>query len=269
MADARGGVRDGGPCPVWIALALTAAILLLDVLLPGVPRFQGGLVGRLAALVSGVCLQRPSHSYILGGVQLPLEARLTGTFGGLLLGAVELATIGRRRLRHWPRPPVLATTLAGVGVMALDGFNALFFDLGLPHAYTPDLRIRLATGVLTGIALAFALVPALLRAAPPIGADIAIGWRDLGWSALAGGAFAGLVASGWAPLLYPVALLSSAGVVLTLLLATWLALRDVATQVGVGARIARSDRRLGALAATVAVGELAVLALLRGALLPG
>lgn len=55
------------------------------------------------------------------------------------------------------------TLLMGLSVMVFDGLNALLFDLGLPHAYAPDLRVRLATGVLAGIAMAFALVPTLAQ----------------------------------------------------------------------------------------------------------
>lgn len=69
--------------PALVALVLTASVLVLDVLLPNLPGAQGGLVGRLTALMSGVCPQRPGHSYTLGGVQLPLEARMMGMFGGV------------------------------------------------------------------------------------------------------------------------------------------------------------------------------------------
>jgi len=253
-----------------VALALTASVLLLDALLPGVSGARAGLIGRLAALMYGVCPQRPSHSYTLGGVQLPLEARLTGIFGGIIVGVGELATIGRSRLLHWPRPPVILATLFGFGVMALDGFNAVFYDLGWPHAYAPDLRLRLATGILAGVALAFALVPALVQATPPTSADGAVpGWRDLGWTLLGGGGFAALVTSGWGPLLSPVALLSSGGVVLTLLLANWIALRDIGHWVSGGPAAACAAWWLGVPAAGMAVAELALAAALRSTLLPG
>lgn len=98
--------------------------------------------------------------------------------------------------------------------MIFDGFNALFFDLGLPHAYVPDLRLRLATGVLAGIAMAFALMPALAQV-EEVSCNLldsaAPRWRDVGWTGLAAGSFAFLVASGWGVLLYPVALVGAGG----------------------------------------------------------
>lgn len=155
--------------------------------------------------------------------------------------------------------------------MIFDGFNALFFDLGLPHAYVPDLRLRLATGVLAGIAMAFALMPALAQV-EEVSCNLldsaAPRWRDVGWTGLAAGSFAFLVASGWGVLLYPMALVGAGGVVLFLTLVNRIVLGGLTSR-GV-ARPARRGREwwLGSLAAGLVVAELAVLAALRAVLLP-
>ena len=149
---------------------------------------------------------------------------MLGMFVGFAAGVAELAIVGRQRSRQWPRRSVAIGLIIGFCAMAFDGTNAFLFDLrmlGLPHLYTPDLRLRLATGSLAGVAMAFALVPALAQATEV--SDHAeeeghSGWRDL---ALALGATAGLallVASGWALLPYPLALLGAAGVLLGLAL---------------------------------------------------
>src|SRR6266581_1628912 len=168
--DLKFPLMDG---PVWhrsswsrlilISLVLAVGVTLLDLVIPGLPGSNHGPVGRLMALLSGICVQRLNHSYTLGGMQLPLEARMTGLYGGLAAGIIELTTIGRRRIQRWPRLPMAVAFALGFGVMVFDGFNALLFDLGLPHAYTPDLRLRLISGLLAGIALAFALVPLLAQ----------------------------------------------------------------------------------------------------------
>jgi hypothetical protein len=92
------------------------------------------------------------------------------------------------------------------------------------------------------------------------------GWRDLGCALGGGGIFGVAVASGWAPLLYPVAMLGAAGVVLA-----WLLINAVFLVGLVGDTalmrpvrlIARPGWRLGMLAAALAVAELALLAALR------
>ena len=249
--------------PVIIAVFLAAGILALDALLPGLPGAQHGLIGRLSVLMSGICPQRPSHSYTLGGIQLPLEARMMGMFGGFTVGALVLGTISRKRMHHWPRLPVALALVVGVALMAFDGLNAFFFDLHWPHAYIPDLRLRLLTGLLTGMAMAFFLVPVLAEVGMPAEEDsAALGWHDLGWVA-AGSAFFGLlVASGWQALLAPVALIGVSGVVMALLAVNRMVLWGLT-----GARPASSVRQivywgLSILASGLAVGELVLLALL-------
>ena len=110
----------------------------------------------LAAL-HGLCAQRPSHTFTLGNQRLPFDARMTGIYGGFLGATIYLAM--RRRyfaaaLPGWTAIGVLALF---VGAMAIDGFNSLFLDMGWRYAYEPDNRLRLATGLMTGVALASAI----------------------------------------------------------------------------------------------------------------
>jgi uncharacterized membrane protein len=259
--------------PIVVLLALVGVALALDALLPGLPGTSRGLIGRLMAVMSGICPQRPSHSYTLGGVQLPLEARMMGIFGGFTIGLVELTTHGRRRMHRYPRLAVSLALLLGLGLMAFDGSNAFFFDLHWPHAYAPDLRLRLLTGVLAGLAMAFFLAPGLGQAAPLEAASTgALGWRDVGWAALGSALFALLVASGWGILLVPLSLLGTGGVILA-----WSTIIRMILWAVTGAHTpeewqAGRQWLLGALAVILAVGMLALLALLvslaRGSLLP-
>lgn len=258
---------------IMIGLALVVA--LLDALIPGLPARGNGPVGAWMALVSGICPQRPAHSYTLGGVQLPIEARMMGIFAGFFFGAAELATVGRHRGHRWPSRPVAVALLIGFASMAFDGTNALFYDLGLPHAYAPDLRLRLATGSLAGLAMAFALVPALGQALEPLGASAVRtdtrhpGWRDAGLAVAVAAIYGVLMASGWAPLLYPVSLVAVAGVVLAFLL---ICLTIIVSVRASGSTTPTDDVRratlwrMCALAVALGVGALAVLALFRAVL---
>ena len=106
------------------------------------------------AALHGLCAQRPSHSFSFDGRFLPFDGRMTGIYGGFLATSVYLAVRGRYRSFRLPTIPVLAILGLFVAALAVDGTNALLVDLRLWHPYEPDNRLRLATGLGTGIALA-------------------------------------------------------------------------------------------------------------------
>jgi hypothetical protein len=93
-------------------------------------------------------------------MQLPLEARDFGIYVGFLVTWIYLILLGRGRAKGLPRPWMLIVMVIFVGVMGVDGLNAFFYDLQVvPHLYTPRLELRLATGLLCGIAFTGFLVP--------------------------------------------------------------------------------------------------------------
>ncbi len=93
-------------------------------------------------------------------VQLPLEARDFGIYVGFMATWGYLAVLGRARTKGLPKPWILITLMLFVGAMGVDGVNAFLYDLQVvPHLYTPRLELRLATGLLCGIAFAGMLVP--------------------------------------------------------------------------------------------------------------
>ncbi|HZR97608.1 MAG TPA: DUF2085 domain-containing protein [Chloroflexota bacterium] len=175
----------------------------------------GSFASKLLTLVAGVCAQRPAHSYFMGGVQLPLEARMGGIFAGFLVGVLYLLWTNRERAGLLPPPPLQALLLGFVALMAVDGTNALFYDTGWPSLYPPNNAVRLATGLLCGLALALLAVPVLSATL----------WRDwdfeaslaslpeLGWALCLLALVQLATMSGAAALLYPVGLFMIAGVV--------------------------------------------------------
>jgi uncharacterized membrane protein len=200
----------GRRLPVHPLLLGALGATLLGFLLAPLPFLE-----KLQALSAGVCAQRPDHSYFVAGAQLPLEARMGGIFAGFLVGVLYLLWAGRERAAFLPPPALQAGLLGLVGLMGADGLNALLFDLGLPALYTPQNAIRLATGLLCGLALALLAVPVLSGSL----------WREadpepsLGSAAELAGPLCllGLVQvatmSGVPALLYPVALLMMVGVI--------------------------------------------------------
>lgn len=199
------------------AFAATVAVAILGFVLapwPAAVKFQAAL--------HGLCAQRPSHSFTFGGLALPFDARMTGIYGGALVTAAYLATRGRWRSVGLPSRSILIVLGALIAIMGLDGVNSTLQDFGLPFAYEPDNRLRLATGLGAGVVLVTALlyvVSGTLWANPARGSALRL--NDLlPLALLQTGVFA-LVLSGAAWLYVPLAtmlLASAVGVVLLLAL---------------------------------------------------
>ncbi|HEY76032.1 MAG TPA: DUF2085 domain-containing protein [Thermoflexia bacterium] len=175
-----------------------------------------GLLTKADMVGYAVCHRIPSHSFFIAGRQLPLCARCSGTFLGALIGLVgQAAVLKRRRASGFPPAPILAVLLGFVALWGFDGFNSyMSMSLGRPLLYTPQQWLRLATGTLAGITISSVLWPTInfSLCADPSSEPAVRSWRDLGLLLLMGGGTALLVWSRWPPLLYPLVLLSAAGV---------------------------------------------------------
>lgn len=113
-------------------------------------------------LGSLVCHQRPERTLIVGGYHLPVCARCTGTYIGLLLG-YSLLVLHRKNAKG---PPNLYMSLLMMLPLWVDSFGQLF------GFWTSTNDLRLITGLLFGTAVAPFLVYALslqpFRGAIPI-----------------------------------------------------------------------------------------------------
>lgn len=211
----RPAARDirATPPTVWLFFGVLVASVL------GLAVAPWPLAAKFTAVVHGLCAQRPSHSFALGGTNLPFDARMTGIYGGALTTLLFLVARGRCSSIRIPSPPLALTLLGFAVAMGLDGVNSTLQDFGLPYAYEPDNRLRLATGLLMGVALGTMLaylVGATLWAwvSPE---PILRGWGELGVLLALAGGFYLLVASGWGWLYLPVALALVSGAVAVIL----------------------------------------------------
>jgi len=177
---------------------------------------------KLYAVVHGLCAQRQSHSFALGGTYLPFDARMAGIYGGTLTTVIFLAARGRWRAIRLPRWQLLAALGCFVVLMGLDGINSTLQDFGYPYAYEPDNRFRLASGLLMGVTLGVMLcylIGATLWAYV-VDAPILSGWRELGFLVACQGALYLLITSGWGWLYLPIALALVSGAVIAVLTLT-------------------------------------------------
>lgn len=172
-------------------------------------------------LGAGVCGQIPSHSFIIGGRQLPLCARCTGTYLGALLGFLGLAALRRWRASGLPPSGVLASLISFIVLWGIDGLNSFLALLpNAPHLYEPHNLLRLITGILQGLALSIIVYPIFnfLLWKETDSTRVIRNWRGLGYLLIPAALLVWIVQTQASFLLYPVAALSILGVLTMLTL---------------------------------------------------
>jgi uncharacterized membrane protein len=199
------------------AVFMAVSLLLLGWLL----NTPGGLLGKADAVGYAVCHRIDLRSFHLGERPLPLCARCTGMYLGAVAGLVFQQVLSRRR-GGTPGRPVIAILALLVLFFVVDGLNSFIsFFPGAPQLYQPQNGLRLLAGSGMGIAIAVALFPAFNQTvwmdwnpkpAMP-------GLRSLGGLGLLVLLIDLMVFSENPLLLYPLALVSAAGVLLLLTLA--------------------------------------------------
>ena len=212
MADAASLGPIHFPRP-RVVLGLAGAVATAFLLLP-----PHSVQGKLNLLGYGICHQDPNRSFSVGGRQLPICARDTGTYLGSVATLAVVLFRKERRAAGLPSPVVLTALAVGFAFFAVDGLNSYASALPwLPQLYTPDNRLRLLSGMGCGAGLAAVLMPLFNYTV----------WREPGRGRVLGdrslaavlaallGVYAAVV---WAPawLYYPLALLSGFGIVLIL-----------------------------------------------------
>ena len=241
-------------------LALGPYAFLLLLIPFGVP-----LLAALRVLDSGICAQLPTHMLAPGGVTLPLCARNTGIYSGAALAFGILRARGRQQAMLPPSASLIAGLIALIALMGLDGLNSMATDLALPHLYAPSNALRLASGLGAGMALVLLLSPVIARARfgaadrrPPLE-------RPSDLLPFLGAALAayGIIWSTATWTLYPIALLSNAGLFGVLVGINRIALHALRGLSGVASQPSSINRAAPAVLMLVAVSELALLAGMR------
>jgi uncharacterized membrane protein len=208
--------RNSSP-RVILTVVIVALSLLVIVLSIEVP--PSTLLGKADVVGYSICHRIPERSFVLGDRHFPLCARCTGTFLGAVLGLVAMLLLRRHRASRLPPAAVLGLLVLFVGLWGFDGLNSyMTLFPGGPHLYEPRNSLRLATGILNGLALILFVFPifnfTLWRETTPQRALKNV-WELAAILLVAALLFVAIVT----PvdfLLYPLAILSSLGVVLML-----------------------------------------------------
>ncbi|MFH1446909.1 MAG: DUF2085 domain-containing protein [Chloroflexota bacterium] len=196
----------------WILLGVlcAAAIIWLRLTPPG-------LLGKADAIGYAVCHRIDSHSLHIGERQMPLCVRCSGMYLGTMLGLIFQAVQGKKGAY----PPLKTIIVMAVLVLAfgIDGSNSyIHFFPGVNGLYEPQTWSRIVTGMGMGLAMAAAVVPAFNQTVWRSWKEASglANWKQLALLFVLAGLIiiAALSESAW--LLYPMALISSAGVLVLL-----------------------------------------------------
>ncbi len=193
----------------YIWLGILGTLLLALLFTPGLP-----LQWKMYAVVHGVCAQE--HNIFLGGMQVPVCARNSGIYSSFLLTFVYLWAVGRGSAGRFPAWPISATLASFILIMAVDGFNSLFLDLGLPNLYMPRNELRTLTGMGMGIAIGvflFLILNSTLRKNVDHHQPVLKGWGELGGILLVNFLILVAIYGNLGILYWPLAFLSFTGII--------------------------------------------------------
>lgn len=193
-------------------------LICLAVLLVWLIETPDGLLGKADAIGYAVCHQITIRSFHLGERPLPLCARCSGMYIGAVIGIFY-------QLFRYPRRGGMLTWKSGIpfilffGAWGFDGLNSyLHLFPGAPGLYEPNNTLRLITGLGMGLSMAAILVPAFHQSIWKEYDERQVfetprPYLELVVLVAIGGA---MMLSGNPLFLYPLALISSGGVVLVL-----------------------------------------------------
>lgn len=174
-----------------------------------------GLLRYVGLFLSGICHQFPEHSISMGGSQLPLCARCTGTYLGAVIGLASYCWPDRFRTARLPPWKILATLGLLFVFWTIDGLNSYVnYVTGHVMLYAPSNGLRLMTGMGNGLFLSTLIYPMFnftLWSAPQRQRVLG-GWDRLSGMMLQVLIFGSLLLRNLKVLLWPVALLTLLGV---------------------------------------------------------
>jgi uncharacterized membrane protein len=133
-----------------ILVVVAAAIVLLAWAIGTPP----GLLGKLDAVGYAICHRIALRSFQVDGEPLPLCARCTGIYLGVMTSFLITIASGRTRASSLPPRRVLAFLGLFVVILGIDGVNSyVHLFPGGTGIYEPHNWLRLVTGTYCGIAM--------------------------------------------------------------------------------------------------------------------
>ncbi len=187
-----------------------------------------GLLGKADAIGYAVCHRISVRSFHIGDRQMPLCARCSGTFTAAAVGlAFQALTAGKRS--GFPVRKVILILALCVVAFGVDGANSYLYLIKevapgrleqIPNLYLPQQWLRLLTGSGMGLGMAAAVFPIFNQTLwkQPDPRPALAGWREAGLLAGILLVIDLAILSEHPIVLYPIAFISTGGVVALLTL---------------------------------------------------
>src|SRR5579871_4457105 len=137
-ADYHAGARR---MPRWLSILVgIAAVAVIGVWMWGTPP---GVDGKIDAIAYAICHRIPGHSFLINGLPMPLCARCTGIYLGVMTSFLIMAASGRTKVSRLPPWSVIAMLGLFVVVMGIDGVNSYIGLFRGSSFYETDNWMRL------------------------------------------------------------------------------------------------------------------------------
>ncbi|MBX3063959.1 MAG: DUF2085 domain-containing protein [Anaerolineae bacterium] len=138
-------------------IVIIAAVVVIVVWTLGTPP---GILGKADAIGYAICHRIPARSFNIDELPMPLCARCTGIYLGVMISFLITHAAGRGRASWLPPRNVLIALGLFVVLMGIDGVNSyLNFFPGYVGPYQPHNDLRLITGMLCGLAMFHIVYP--------------------------------------------------------------------------------------------------------------
>jgi uncharacterized membrane protein len=193
-------------------------IVFLLVTLAWLINTPAGILGKAEAIGYAVCHRIDLRSFHIGGMQLPLCARCSGMYLGAMVGLFYQWVTGRRRTGVPSWQIILVISIYAL-LFAIDGLNSFVSLISSTSGlYPPNNALRLLTGTGMGLTISIALAPAfnatIWRLIDPRPAFLNL--RSFVVLVLIALGMDALILTENPMILYPLALISSVGVLVIL-----------------------------------------------------
>lgn len=138
------------PRRVAVGVVVAALVVLIFWLL-GTPV---GVNGKMQAIGYAICHQILERSFLIDGSPMPLCARCTGIYLGVMAGFLLAHTSGRGRAARLPHGWVAFFYGLFIVIMGIDGVNSyIHLFPGGTGVYEPHNILRVVTGIFAGFAV--------------------------------------------------------------------------------------------------------------------